>query len=244
MQEGELDESAKQRREEILRARRGEQVVFEGQAMKLRHANMRAMARFLKTRSEPVLYYKPWKLRADQERDIEEQISEVEAIIAQEREEFEERRKARKEEGQLAAQQPQQSLSEVGANGQQKPQHEAASKEQSTEATTSEGQPQATGPSQKTEDVEMEDANNSTAQEQENKAPSGDEQTEGSKSMEESESTKGPAVTENATSGAQGPTQDTAQAAQEQTQAQRETNELKAHEDEVMEEDREDTVIY
>ncbi|KAI5282478.1 hypothetical protein KEM54_002714 [Ascosphaera aggregata] len=91
MKEGELDENALARREEIIAQRRREQVVFNRQAMRLRHANMKAMANFLKTRAEPVLYYQPWKLKPSQEREIEDQIEEVEDTIRRESEEFERR---------------------------------------------------------------------------------------------------------------------------------------------------------
>lgn len=55
IREGELDEAARANKEVLLAKRRREQVVLERQAMRLRHANMRAMARFLKTRTEPAL---------------------------------------------------------------------------------------------------------------------------------------------------------------------------------------------
>ncbi|KAI5296032.1 hypothetical protein KEM52_006003 [Ascosphaera acerosa] len=71
-------------KDEILARRRQEQAVFDRQAMTLRHANMRAMANFLKTRTEPALYYKPWRLRPSQEDDIDDQLSDVEDLIRQE----------------------------------------------------------------------------------------------------------------------------------------------------------------
>jgi hypothetical protein len=78
--------------------------------MKTRHANMIAMAHFLKTRAEPVLvsdiflivlrwleahpcekFYKPWQSRPGDESVIEKQIEEAKATVAREVAEFEAR---------------------------------------------------------------------------------------------------------------------------------------------------------
>ncbi|KAJ5239181.1 hypothetical protein N7468_003800 [Penicillium chermesinum] len=59
--------------------------------MQTRHAHMRASANFLKTRTEPVLYYKPWQLRRGDADIIRDQIEETESKIAGEVAEFERR---------------------------------------------------------------------------------------------------------------------------------------------------------
>jgi hypothetical protein len=57
--------------------------------MDTRHANLLATAHFLKTKTEPVLFYKPWQLRSEDEAIIRDQIREAEATIAREIEEYE-----------------------------------------------------------------------------------------------------------------------------------------------------------
>jgi cell division septation protein DedD len=49
---------------------------------------MLAMAHFLSTRTEPKIYYKPWELLPEHEESIKAQISEAEALIAREVQEF------------------------------------------------------------------------------------------------------------------------------------------------------------
>ncbi|KAI9375626.1 pinin/SDK/memA/ protein conserved region-domain-containing protein [Aspergillus egyptiacus] len=91
LQDEEYGELKKKRREERLALRKKEQRVYEKELMHTRHANLLAMAHFLKTKTEPVLYYKPWELRPEDEEVIREQIREAEASIARETEEFEAR---------------------------------------------------------------------------------------------------------------------------------------------------------
>lgn len=52
--------------------------------MRIRHANMRAMAGFLRTETEPLLYYKPWEMRAQEEETVKRQRDEVEETISRE----------------------------------------------------------------------------------------------------------------------------------------------------------------
>ncbi|KAL1961151.1 hypothetical protein VTO42DRAFT_3096 [Malbranchea cinnamomea] len=90
-QDAEYNEERKRRYEELMVARRREQRIYDRQAMELRHSNMLAMAHCLKTTAEPVLYYKPWQLRPEDEERIRNQIAETKSIIAREVEEFERR---------------------------------------------------------------------------------------------------------------------------------------------------------
>ncbi|BFZ60428.1 hypothetical protein YB2330_001464 [Saitoella coloradoensis] len=111
--EAKLQEKLKKEKEEFARreadrnavrdARRAEQAErFADEVMERRHENMLAMARSLRTKTEPVIYYKPWKLSEDDEERIEVQIREVEETVAREREERsaeKERRRQGGEEG-------------------------------------------------------------------------------------------------------------------------------------------------
>ncbi|PYH91435.1 hypothetical protein BO71DRAFT_432859 [Aspergillus ellipticus CBS 707.79] len=106
LQDEEYGEVRRKRREERVLGRRREQVVFDEEVMRMRHANLLAEARFLKTRAEPVLYYKPWQLREAEEDIVQDQIREVEATVAREVEEFEARRRAAKEESKPEEEKP------------------------------------------------------------------------------------------------------------------------------------------
>ncbi|KAF2233492.1 hypothetical protein EV356DRAFT_503575 [Viridothelium virens] len=88
----EYDEEKKRKLEELTRVRRGKQWIWDEQAMRIRHSNMLAMARFLHTESEPKLYYKPWELRLEEEDRINQQIADAEAQISREVLNFEEKR--------------------------------------------------------------------------------------------------------------------------------------------------------
>ncbi|KAJ5371286.1 uncharacterized protein N7496_007378 [Penicillium cataractarum] len=90
-QADEYDELKKRRRERRDVIRRKEKPFYEREAMQTRHSNLVAMAHFLKTRTEPVLYYKPWQLRSGDEDVIREQIEEAEAKVAREVAEFDAR---------------------------------------------------------------------------------------------------------------------------------------------------------
>ncbi|OJJ88421.1 pinin family protein, partial [Aspergillus glaucus CBS 516.65] len=91
VQDEEYDELKKKRREERLVIRKKEQKLYEEEAMRTRHSNLLAMARFLKTRTEPVLYYKPWELQREDEDIIQDQIEDTEKTVAREVAEFEAR---------------------------------------------------------------------------------------------------------------------------------------------------------
>jgi pinin/SDK/memA/ protein conserved region len=72
----EREEERKRKKEELLRVRRAEQKVWDRESEKLRQRNARAMAGFLRTKTEPRLYYKPWELRPEEEEQIKKQIEE------------------------------------------------------------------------------------------------------------------------------------------------------------------------
>ncbi|KAF2270140.1 hypothetical protein CC78DRAFT_193047 [Lojkania enalia] len=65
------------------------QKVFENESMRVRHANLLNMAHFLRTETEPQLYYKPWETSQDENAIIEAQITDAKEIIARELEQYE-----------------------------------------------------------------------------------------------------------------------------------------------------------
>lgn len=74
----EREEERRLKKEELERSRREELKVWERESDKLRQRNRRAIAGFLRTKTEPRLYYKPWELRAEEEEVIRKQVDEVE----------------------------------------------------------------------------------------------------------------------------------------------------------------------
>ncbi|KAB8277665.1 pinin/SDK/memA/ protein conserved region-domain-containing protein [Aspergillus minisclerotigenes] len=98
LQDEEYGELKKKRREERIAIRKKEQRLYEEESMRTRHSNLLAMSHFLKTRTEPVLYYKPWQLRSGDEAIIREQVEEAEATVAREVAEFEARYPAHEED--------------------------------------------------------------------------------------------------------------------------------------------------
>ncbi|KAF2719468.1 hypothetical protein K431DRAFT_251336 [Polychaeton citri CBS 116435] len=82
----------KQRRLEQLHERRcKEQVIVDRDAMRARHNSQLHYARFLQTKAEPGIYYRPWELRPDEEELIDRQIDDMQDEIDQEIEEFDSR---------------------------------------------------------------------------------------------------------------------------------------------------------
>lgn len=71
----------KKQKEDLARKRSREQAVWDERSRKIRHANMRAQAGFLRTKTKPVLLYLPWELRPEEEDDIERRKEEVEEQI-------------------------------------------------------------------------------------------------------------------------------------------------------------------
>ncbi|KAJ5712623.1 hypothetical protein N7493_009091 [Penicillium malachiteum] len=83
-QADEYDGLKKKRKERRDFIRRKETPFYEREAMRTRHANLIAAAHFLKTRTEPILCYKPWQYRPGDEAIIEDQIKEAEEIVSRE----------------------------------------------------------------------------------------------------------------------------------------------------------------
>ena len=92
-----MAESARLKREELGRGRHKEQLRWDEEAMRVRHRNMRASAGFLRTKTEPRLYYKPWELRDSEEDEIKRQIENVTSEIAHEVLEYERRKQKRQQ---------------------------------------------------------------------------------------------------------------------------------------------------
>ncbi|KAF1983060.1 hypothetical protein K402DRAFT_396994 [Aulographum hederae CBS 113979] len=93
-QQVELGLKQRQRREDLQKIRAQEQPKWNEQAMLLRHSNQLAMARFLRTTAEPVLYYYPQELSSADKLKIEDQIRDATAQIKKELEEFDQQRAA------------------------------------------------------------------------------------------------------------------------------------------------------
>ncbi|KAI9888674.1 MAG: hypothetical protein M1814_006529 [Vezdaea aestivalis] len=130
--EGEKEVERRRVEEGRRRERRGrEQVRFEREAMKTRHANLLAMAGFLKTKAEPVLYYQPWKAQPEDDETIKAQIREAEDLIRREEDEFD-RRQRLTESKELAGTEPGHDVQTINGNGDNlgdKSQTEAGEKE-------------------------------------------------------------------------------------------------------------------
>ncbi|OJJ37623.1 hypothetical protein ASPWEDRAFT_171092 [Aspergillus wentii DTO 134E9] len=98
LQDEEYGELKKKRRDERVATRKKDQRLYEEESMRTRHSNLVAMAHFLKTKTKPVLYYKPWQLTHRDEDVIQDQIDEAEATVARETADFEERHPSPTEE--------------------------------------------------------------------------------------------------------------------------------------------------
>ncbi|KHN99462.1 Pinin/SDK/MemA protein [Metarhizium album ARSEF 1941] len=85
------DEEDKKRADKVARIKETrivQQIDFEEQVMRNKHSKLLALAEFLKTKSQPSIYYLPWKRSADQEDLIDDQVRSAKATIAKEEEEF------------------------------------------------------------------------------------------------------------------------------------------------------------
>ncbi|KAH9892937.1 hypothetical protein F4778DRAFT_748924 [Xylariomycetidae sp. FL2044] len=97
-QRAEDDKHRQERLSKLRDVRRAEQLKFDERVMRTRHANMRATARFLQTRSRPRIYYLPWELTEDQEDIIKDQIHDVESVIQREHDDFKRRKEQKMKE--------------------------------------------------------------------------------------------------------------------------------------------------
>ncbi|KAF4448650.1 hypothetical protein F53441_7959 [Fusarium austroafricanum] len=98
----EVDKLRDEKRMRIIEIRKGEQIIFDEEVMRNKHTKMLAMARYLRTKSQPhivscpeisiplaflvndIKYYLPWKLTAEQEDTIDDQIRQTKASIERE----------------------------------------------------------------------------------------------------------------------------------------------------------------
>ncbi|KAM5446480.1 hypothetical protein MaudCBS49596_006592 [Microsporum audouinii] len=85
LQDKEYNELTKKKYEDIMAARRKDQILYDDQSLEIRHSNMLAMAHFLRTKAEPPLYYRPWYLRPQDEARIQDQIAEAKTNIEKEK---------------------------------------------------------------------------------------------------------------------------------------------------------------
>ncbi|KAH6888660.1 pinin/SDK/memA/ protein conserved region-domain-containing protein [Thelonectria olida] len=90
MQKQKLEDESR-RTEKLARlneVRMSEQIVWEEEVMRHKHAKMLAMAKFLRTKAHPWIYYLPWKLTPAQEEEIQERVQNVKATIERDLEAF------------------------------------------------------------------------------------------------------------------------------------------------------------
>ncbi|KAL7923919.1 pinin/SDK/memA/ protein conserved region domain-containing protein [Trichoderma austrokoningii] len=92
-QRDEEDQKRSEKLEKLHQTRMAEQIVFEEEVMRNKHGKRLALAKFLRTISEPAIFYLPWKVTADQKDTIDDQIQRARASIEKEAEQF----KARKQ---------------------------------------------------------------------------------------------------------------------------------------------------
>ncbi|KAF3770146.1 hypothetical protein M406DRAFT_246069 [Cryphonectria parasitica EP155] len=89
------DKRRSEGRSKLDKVRKIEQVRFDEQVMNTRHSNMLAMAHSLLTKSEPKLYYRPWKTTQEQQDIIKDQIRDTKAQIEDELQRFRVRKEQR-----------------------------------------------------------------------------------------------------------------------------------------------------
>ncbi|KAK4070188.1 uncharacterized protein Triagg1_6609 [Trichoderma aggressivum f. europaeum] len=92
-QRAEDDQKRAEKLEKLHLVRMAEQIVFDEEVMKKKHEKRLAMAKFLRTRAEPAIFYLPWKTTPEQKDTIEDQIQRAKATVEKEVEQF----KARKQ---------------------------------------------------------------------------------------------------------------------------------------------------
>lgn len=80
----EIAEARRKKKEELDRKRKVEQKQWDEQYTRLRHANMRTTAGFLRTETHPRIYWKPWEMSKEDEERVRRQREEVEETIRSE----------------------------------------------------------------------------------------------------------------------------------------------------------------
>ncbi|KAJ2993278.1 hypothetical protein NUW58_g1887 [Xylaria curta] len=94
----EEDRLRMQRLSKLEAVRNVEQLKFDEQVMKTKHADMLAKARYLQTEAKPRIFYRPYQPTRKQKDTIQVQIERTQGIIKKEVSEFRERRERRLQE--------------------------------------------------------------------------------------------------------------------------------------------------
>ncbi|KAK4190083.1 hypothetical protein QBC35DRAFT_513573 [Podospora australis] len=97
-QRAEDDKRRTERLAKLKVDRQIEDIRFEYDVMRTRHEHLLSQARYLKTRSRPVIYYLPWEPTREQEDIIKDQIRDAEDRIAEEKAAFQRRKERRLKE--------------------------------------------------------------------------------------------------------------------------------------------------
>ncbi|KAI1359834.1 pinin/SDK/memA/ protein conserved region-domain-containing protein [Xylaria arbuscula] len=105
-QRAEEDRLRTQKLSKLAAVRKVEQLKFDEQVMKTKHADMLAKARYLQTKAMPRIFYLPWELTKVQEDTIRDQILEAEKVIEKEKSGFQERKNRRLEDLGIAVKPP------------------------------------------------------------------------------------------------------------------------------------------
>ncbi|KAL6867905.1 pinin/SDK/memA/ protein conserved region domain-containing protein [Trichoderma novae-zelandiae] len=87
-QKTEDDQRRTERLEKLRAVRMADQIVFEEEVMKKKHEKRLAMARFLRTRAEPAIFYLPYRTTAAQKEIIDDQIEKARVAVDKEVEQF------------------------------------------------------------------------------------------------------------------------------------------------------------
>ncbi|PHH85872.1 hypothetical protein CDD83_11053 [Cordyceps sp. RAO-2017] len=87
-QTAEEDKQRTEQRAALHKIRMQQQITWEEQVMRSRHAKELKLAQFLRTESRPEVYFLPWKLTRREEDTIEDQVRDCKATIARELEDF------------------------------------------------------------------------------------------------------------------------------------------------------------
>ncbi|POR34083.1 Uncharacterized protein TPAR_05745, partial [Tolypocladium paradoxum] len=93
-QTAEDDRQRSDRHAALDKIRMEQQITWEEQVMRNKHAKELKLAQFLRTRCKPELYYLPWKPTPREEDTIDDQIRNTKAAIARELEDFKSRRES------------------------------------------------------------------------------------------------------------------------------------------------------
>ncbi|KAH8161183.1 hypothetical protein CIB48_g7073 [Xylaria polymorpha] len=94
-QRAEEDRLRTQRLSKLQAVRKVEQLKFDEQVMKTKHADMLAKAQYLQTEAKPKIFYRPYELTPSQKDRIQDQVQQAENSIKKEVSEFKERKEQR-----------------------------------------------------------------------------------------------------------------------------------------------------